>query len=129
LTLLLVPDFFFAGHRNQYTIKGVSFFGLDDEWVISGSDCGYIYFWSKETAEVVACLHGDSHVVNCLERHPHDYLTLATSGIDDDIKIWGCSAVERIDGISVKDRKRMERNIIERATMHPTVGTMYQAVF
>jgi WD repeat-containing protein 42A len=59
-------------------------------------------------------LHGDSHVVNCIERHPYDIFTLATSGIDDDVKIWGCSAVERVDGLSVKDKKRMERNINQR---------------
>jgi len=73
-------------------------------------------------------LHGDSHVVNCIERHPHDISTLATSGIDDNVKIWGCSAVERLDGLSVKDKKRMEQNIKQRETMGPFGGLLGGAI-
>ena len=106
--------YFTTGHRNHHTVKGVSFFGLNDEWVISGSDCGHFYFWNTKTGEAVASLQGDAHVVNCLERHPHDIFTLATSGIDDDVKIWSCTAAERVDGLSAKDLTRMKRNIVER---------------
>ena len=34
-------------------------------------------------------MHGDEDVVNCLEPHPHDPFVLATSGIENDVKIWG----------------------------------------
>ncbi len=30
----------FSGHRNSRTVKGVSFLGEREEWVVSGSDCG-----------------------------------------------------------------------------------------
>lgn len=69
-------------------MKGVSFFGLDDEFVASGSDCGHLFVWSKRDGRLRRMLHGDSNVLNCVEPHPHQPLTIATSGIDDDIKIW-----------------------------------------
>lgn len=37
---------------------------------------------------------GDHDTVNCLESHPHHLLTVATSGIEDSIKLWTPSAEE-----------------------------------
>lgn len=37
---------------------------------------------------------GDADTVNCLEPHPHHLLTVATSGIEDAIKLWTPSAEE-----------------------------------
>lgn len=69
-----------AGHRNNKTVKGVSFMGAADEWVVSGSDCGHIYIWDKASGKLQQWLHGDRHVVNCLEPHPTMPTFLATSG-------------------------------------------------
>ncbi|EAT35471.1 AAEL012362-PA [Aedes aegypti] len=78
----------YSGHCNMKTIKGVNFFGPNSEFVVSGSDCGNIFFWDKETEVIVNWLHGDdSGVVNCLEPHP-EFPIMATSGLDDDAKIW-----------------------------------------
>ena len=58
------------------------------EYVVSGSDCGNIFIWDKETEAVVRLVHGDKGgVVNVLEPHPN-LPFLATSGLDDDVKIW-----------------------------------------
>jgi len=35
------------------TLQGVSFYGASDEYVISGSDCGHIFFWSKKDGELL----------------------------------------------------------------------------
>ena len=40
-------------------VKGVNFFGLRSEYIVSGSDCGHIFFWHKETEEIVQCVEGD----------------------------------------------------------------------
>ncbi|KAL6982282.1 hypothetical protein U1Q18_049347, partial [Sarracenia purpurea var. burkii] len=40
----------YSGHRNSKTVKGVSFFGPHDEYVMSGSDCGHIFIWKKKGA-------------------------------------------------------------------------------
>ncbi|XP_065563963.1 DDB1- and CUL4-associated factor 8-like [Artemia franciscana] len=78
----------YVGARNSATVKGVNFFGPNSEYIISGSDCGHVFFWDKETEAIVNILPGDINgVVNVLEPHP-SFPILATSGLDDDIKLW-----------------------------------------
>ncbi|XP_015119390.1 DDB1- and CUL4-associated factor 6 [Diachasma alloeum] len=76
----------YMGHRNARTmIKEANFWG--DEFVMSGSDCGHVFVWERDTAKLCMLLEADQHVVNCLQ--PHPYLPmLATSGIDYDVKLW-----------------------------------------
>ncbi|XP_071864563.1 DDB1- and CUL4-associated factor 8-like isoform X2 [Bombus fervidus] len=81
----------YEGHRNNATVKGVNFFGPKSEFVISGSDCGNIFIWDKNTEAIVNWMPGDEQgVVNCLEPHPHIPI-LATSGLDCDVKVWAPS--------------------------------------
>jgi len=78
----------YEGHRNSITVKGVNFFGPRSEFIVSGSDCGNIFFWDKSTEAIVQWMRGDEEgVVNCLEPHPRVPI-IATSGLDNDIKIW-----------------------------------------
>ncbi|XP_051556263.1 DDB1- and CUL4-associated factor 8-like [Myxocyprinus asiaticus] len=82
----------YKGHRNNATVKGVNFYGPCSEFVVSGSDCGHIYLWDKNSARVVQFMEGDKGgVVNCLEPHPH-LPGLATSGLDHDVKLWAPTA-------------------------------------
>ncbi|XP_041088413.1 DDB1- and CUL4-associated factor 8 isoform X2 [Polyodon spathula] len=82
----------YKGHRNNATVKGVNFYGPRDEFVVSGSDCGHVYLWEKNSARIVQFMEGDKGgVVNCLEPHPH-LPVLATSGLDHDVKIWAPTA-------------------------------------
>lgn len=47
-------------------VKGVNFYGPKSEFVISGSDCGNIFFWEKETEAIVQWMPGDENgVVSC----------------------------------------------------------------
>ncbi|PWA64150.1 WD40 repeat-containing protein [Artemisia annua] len=77
----------FKGHRNCVAVKGVSLFGPKCEYVPSGSDCGRMFIWRKKDAKLVRLIEADKEVVNCIEAHP-DIPILASSGIDNDIKIW-----------------------------------------
>ncbi|WCJ41117.1 DDB1- and CUL4-associated factor 8 [Euphorbia peplus] len=77
----------YLGHRNSKTVKGVSFFGPNDEYVMSGSDCGHIFIWKKRGGKLVRLMSGDRHVVNQLEPHPYMPM-LATCGIEKNVKIW-----------------------------------------
>ncbi|XP_055888331.1 DDB1- and CUL4-associated factor 6-like [Biomphalaria glabrata] len=76
----------YSGHRNCRTmIKEANFYG--DRYVISGSDCGRLLVWERESGRMVMYLDADRHVVNCVQ--PNLYLpVIASSGIDYDIKIW-----------------------------------------
>ncbi|KAG5566813.1 hypothetical protein RHGRI_002375 [Rhododendron griersonianum] len=77
----------YVGHRNSRTVKGVSFFGPHDEYVMSGSDCGHIFIWKKKGAELVRLMVGDRGIVNQVEPHPN-MPVIATSGIEKNIKVW-----------------------------------------
>lgn len=71
-----------------FLVKGVNFYGATSSYVVSGSDCGRIFFWEKETEHIVQALNGDENgVVNVLEPHP-SFPIIATSGLDSNVKIW-----------------------------------------
>lgn len=96
----------YSGHCNVKTVKDANFFGLQDEYVVSGSDGGHLFIWDKKTSELVNILEGDSEVVNVVQGkalyilgaeassadtirlgHPYEPV-LAVSGIDNTIKIF-----------------------------------------
>ncbi|KAG0161458.1 hypothetical protein PDIDSM_8992 [Penicillium digitatum] len=77
----------YRGHCNVKTVKDVNYFGLDDEYVVSGCDSGHIFIWNRKTANLVNILEGDSEVVNVVQGHPHEPM-IAASGIDNTIKIF-----------------------------------------
>ncbi|PYH90092.1 WD repeat-containing protein [Aspergillus ellipticus CBS 707.79] len=77
----------YRGHCNIKTVKDVNFFGLDDEYVVSGSDSGHLFIWDRKTCKLVNILEGDSEVVNVVQGHPYEP-TIAASGIDSTIKIF-----------------------------------------
>ncbi|CRG92485.1 WD and tetratricopeptide repeats protein 1 [Talaromyces islandicus] len=77
----------YKGHCNIKTVKDVNYYGLDDEYVVSGSDSGHIFIWDRKTAKLVNILEGDGEVVNVVQGHPYEP-TLASSGIDNTIKIF-----------------------------------------
>lgn len=57
----------YRGHCNIKTVKDVNFFGLNDEYVVSGSDSGHLFIWDRKTANLVNILEGDSEVVNVVQ--------------------------------------------------------------
>lgn len=70
-----------AGHRNYRTVKGVSFAGASDEYVVSGSDDGHVFIWTTRDGVLRQWLRGDRKIVNCIEPHPHMPHVMATSGL------------------------------------------------
>ncbi|XP_058129136.1 DDB1- and CUL4-associated factor 6-like [Anopheles ziemanni] len=82
----------YTGHRNARTmIKEATFWG--DNYVMSGSDCGGIFTWERDSGRLVMLMEADNHVVNCVQPHPTLPL-LASSGIDYDVKLWAPIAEE-----------------------------------
>ncbi|KKA22866.1 WD repeat-containing protein [Rasamsonia emersonii CBS 393.64] len=77
----------YRGHCNVKTVKDVNYFGLDDEYVVSGSDSGHVFIWERKTAKLVNILEGDGEIVNVVQGHPYEP-TMAVSGIDNTIKIF-----------------------------------------
>ncbi|CAO2812883.1 unnamed protein product [Amaranthus hypochondriacus] len=114
----------YSGHRNSQTTKGVNFFGPNDEYVVSGSDCGHIFIWEKKGCKLVRMMVGDKHVVNQLEQHPSMPI-LATCGIEKSAKIW--SPVSKnvtplpADVDEIMDFNRKGREDHSRVTLTPDV--------
>ncbi|KAI3760755.1 hypothetical protein L1987_51154 [Smallanthus sonchifolius] len=78
----------YVGHCNVGTdIKQASFLGQKGDYIASGSDDGRWFIWEKSTGRLIKMLLGDGAVVNCVQSHPFDSV-VATSGIDNTIKIW-----------------------------------------
>jgi len=74
----------YRGHCNVRTVKDCNFFGLQDEYVVSGSDSGHLFIWvecftlqhyrlysmlqqDKKTSQLVNILEGDGEVVNVVQ--------------------------------------------------------------
>ncbi|KAF2461369.1 hypothetical protein BDY21DRAFT_331920 [Lineolata rhizophorae] len=84
----------YRGHCNAKTVKDVNYFGLQDEYVVSGSDDGNFFAWNRHTAELVGIWEGDGEVVNVIQGHPYEPM-LAVSGIDHTVKIFSPDARAR----------------------------------
>ena len=50
-------------HTTYSIVKGVNFYGGKSEFIVSGSDCGNIFFWDKETESITHMMSGDVHGV------------------------------------------------------------------
>lgn len=100
----------YKGHRNRDTVKGVSFFGPNCEYVVSGSDCGRIFIWRKKGGELLRVMEGDKHIVNCIEPHPYATM-LASSGIENDIKIWIPNGTEPAPPVNLEELKQKRRGL------------------
>ncbi|KAF9599458.1 hypothetical protein IFM89_038552 [Coptis chinensis] len=138
----------YIGHCNVGTdIKQASFLGQRGDYVASGSDDGRWFIWEKRTGRLIKMLAGDAAVVNCVQSHPFD-CTVATSGLDNTIKLWtasgqtpsivagGAAGPETGDVLSVMERNQNElcRNrevilplaLLERFRMHDFAeGTLH----
>ncbi|KAG9816232.1 WD40 repeat-like protein, partial [Aureobasidium melanogenum] len=124
----------YRGHCNVKTVKDVNFFGLDDEYVVSGSDDGNFFVWDRKTGRLVNILEGDGEVVNVLQGHPYEPM-LAVSGIDHTIKVFspdsrareaarlgrGVEAVDSSTFSSISWMRRRRQNRQAGTTSEPAV--------
>jgi nuclear receptor interaction protein len=78
----------YKGHCNSRTVKDVNYYGLNDEYVVSGSDDGNFFIWDRKTTKILNILEGDGEVVNVVQGHPYEPM-IACSGIDSTVKIFG----------------------------------------
>lgn len=61
--------------------NNINFFGSKSEFIISGSDCGHIFFWEKKSGAIVQFIAAtsDVHGVNELNCTPHPHLPIIAS--------------------------------------------------
>ncbi|KYN32840.1 DDB1- and CUL4-associated factor 8 [Trachymyrmex septentrionalis] len=79
------------GHMYQNVFDGI-FFGPKSEYIVAGTYQN-ISIWAKNSESVIEYMAADFEQVTCLESHPHIPI-LATSGYDDNVKLWVSSKGE-----------------------------------
>lgn len=47
-------------------VKGVNFYGPQSEFIVSGSDCGNVYLWHRDSEKIVNFFHADDGGVVCI---------------------------------------------------------------
>lgn len=109
----------YKGHCNVKTVKDVNFYGLNDEYVVSGSDSGHFFIWDRKTTQLLNILEGDGEVVNVVTGHPHEPM-IAASGIDSTVKIFSPDA-------RLQDEAKKGINIAnpsdDAAALHSSLGS------
>ena len=79
----------FNGHRLIEHVIGCGFGGIDENFVVSGSEDAKIYIWHRATGRLIETLSGhDTGTVNAVAWHPRDPLTIASCGDDHTVRIW-----------------------------------------
>jgi len=43
----------------MFAVKGVNFYGPCSEFIVTGSDCGNVYLWHRDTEKIVNFFHAD----------------------------------------------------------------------
>jgi DDB1- and CUL4-associated factor 6 len=61
----------YTGHCNVKTVKDVNFYGLNDEYIVSGSDSGHVFIWDRKTTKLLNILVGDGDIVNVVQGKLH----------------------------------------------------------
>ena len=121
---LVRPRATFSGHRNHETVKDVNFGSHDESLIVSGSDDGNVFIWSKASGDLVGIWKGDESVVNVMQWHPF-LPVMAISGIDQSVKILAPTHSENKKFSRMGQREEvMERNKDMRWTNERLAGGM-----
>ncbi|KAJ9479338.1 Glucose-induced degradation protein 7 [Pseudozyma hubeiensis] len=79
----------FNGHKISKHVIGCGFGGIDENFVVSGSEDSKIYIWHRASGRLIETLVGhDAGTVNAVAWHPTDALTVASCGDDHTVRIW-----------------------------------------
>jgi hypothetical protein len=81
----------YRGHDNRRTFLKEIALLFDERIVATGSDCGHLFLWHRETGESAGVVKADGQVVNGVIAHP-TLPVFATCGIDSDPKVFGLTA-------------------------------------
>lgn len=73
--------------QNSITMYKEPTFLLDDKFIATGSDDGFVYFWEADSGALVHKTRLDSDIVNGVLYHQNHPNTLITCGIDKSVKI------------------------------------------
>ncbi|EPQ30427.1 uncharacterized protein PFL1_01953 [Pseudozyma flocculosa PF-1] len=89
----------FTGHAMQQHVVRCGFGGIDENFVVSGSEDSQVYVWHRPSGRSIEVLSGhEAGTVNAVAWHPKDPSMLASCGDDHTVIIWGPGGKRRRRG-------------------------------
>lgn len=73
--------------QNKFVIRSC-FGGLDENFILSGSQDSRVYMWNRHTTDLIECLAGHEQTVNCVKWHPTNPAMFASASDDRSVRIW-----------------------------------------
>ena len=100
----------FRGHKQEMFILKCAFGGVNEAFVVCGSEDAALYLWNREKGDLVARIEGHTQVINAVHWCPSDPYLFASASDDQTIRLWG---LEEMPGAEVntdsKDIKRIDQ--------------------
>jgi WD40 repeat protein len=92
----------YSGRQNRLTMFKEAAFFDNDRYVVTGGDCGNVFFWDAVTARLVKRVKADNDIVNGVLTHPN-VTSVVACGIDDTAKVLEYGAVDLSAASSEKE--------------------------
>lgn len=79
----------FQGANQNNFMNFCSFGGLNENFIVSGSEDNRIYIWNIRDEKPICMLEGHTRNVNCVTWNPKIHGLIASASDDGTIKVWG----------------------------------------
>ncbi|EFA80856.1 hypothetical protein PPL_06445 [Heterostelium album PN500] len=78
----------YRGQRQGRFVIRSCFGGVDEGFILSGSEDSKIYIWRRQNGALLECLSGHTKTVNCVAWSPTDPYLFCSASDDETIRVW-----------------------------------------
>jgi WD40 repeat protein len=66
-----------------------AFGGVNENFVLCGSETGQIFIWNRDKGDLLVKLEGHARIVNSVHWNPTDQYIFASVSDDRTVRVWG----------------------------------------